>query len=176
MRHITIFLSLLVALYSCQKSRNPVENISDTTWTRAELASIAAKYGLRDSVYAAKTFYGHMPDSAIWTGNKVEQWEAFFAHWSDLAKMMKEHQEFTIRRKTIRNVAEFYALLESYPHYFKSHIESYADGITGYNKSKQDALSQKWHIYISDEDGSNVFLPANDDDGTFPGKRIDDGQ
>ena len=62
-------------------------------------------------------------------------------------------------------------LIESLPTMYADHAKSLG-GSAAYQKEKQERIATDMHIYMG-EDSVLTFIPAKGDDGTYPGRRLD---
>lgn len=86
---------------------------------------------------------------------------------------MNNNEYIQFRREIIVTSADdYYRLIEKYPTVYQSRVNAYG-GIEAYNKRKNDKINSNLHIYLA-KDGSIVFIPAEGDDGTYLGKRLDE--
>ncbi|MCK6694416.1 MAG: hypothetical protein L6Q97_20250, partial [Thermoanaerobaculia bacterium] len=103
-----------------------------------------------------------------------EFWDSYFAYWKKFSMREKEIQGFRKELSTVTSMSDYYRLIEKYPKVYQEKVRLYG-GLEAYNKRKEEHLSSDIHIYLNDK-GALVFIPANADDGTYPGKRLDKGK
>jgi hypothetical protein len=168
-----IFVFLLLSIMA---ACNTQEEMADTNrqvgMTRAELVEMAAKYGLQDSVragYRAKWF--HVPENAL---PRITNREAMEERLQDYKLILDIHRERDEIRKLlpqVKTVAAYFEILDRFPVTYAGKIKSYGS-VEKYEAYKKEMLSRQWHIYLNKE-GDIRLIPAEKDDNTFPGKRLD---
>jgi hypothetical protein len=162
------FLSILLISLAC----NYLDNSQDARGiTRQDLVEIATKYNLQDSIREGyKGFYFYLPDASL-SGMTRENAELKIANFRRVLDRMNDREKFQKKLPEIKNVEGFFALIEEVPERLQDRINAMG-GKDQYESYKKEMLSKKWHIYLNDQ-GSITMIPAEKDDNTFPGKRLD---
>jgi len=167
---LALFSILITACKSTEK-----DELREVGVTREQVVAIASKYGLQDSIaegYVSPYFKPFPPQA--YPALSKEFWEGYFANWRKFSDEERAFQQFRQETSSITNALEYYQLIEKYPSVYKSRVSAYG-GIDGYNRRKSEDINDNLHIYLS-KDGAIVFIPADADDGTYPGKRLDKGK
>lgn len=143
--------------------------------TREQVLNVAAKYGLRDSIaigYVSHRFQPFPPEAYPYLN--APYWEGFFQRWRKYLDKAAEQKLFDLQKSNITTVKEYFNLIEQFPLIYQSMVEA-AGGQEIYNKEKQYTLSHNYHIYLG-ETGIIALIPAEKDNGTYPGNRLDKGE
>ena len=143
--------------------------------TREQILDVADKYGLRDSIaigYVSHKFQPFPPEAYPYLN--AQYWEGFFLRWRKYLDKAAEQKMFDLQKSNIKTVQEYFNLIERFPLIRQSMVEA-AGGEEAYNKDKQYTLSHKYHIYLGTT-GVIALIPAEKDNGTYPGIRLDKGE
>lgn len=174
MKYIILVFAIFTLFLAC-KHYEKEETANKVGVTREEVIAIAAKYGLQDSIaagYVSPHFKPFPPEA--YPGLTPEFWDSYFAYWQKFSIQEKEMQGFRSELPTVTSMADYYRLIEKYPKVYQEKIKLYG-GIEAYNQRKERHLSSAMHIYL-DSKGALVFIPADADDGNYPGKRLDNSK
>ncbi len=135
-------------------------------WTLNEVKSMVKKYNLQDSVTATKNNGLMYKEKA-----EIERWGQSWA------KSIDERAKITTYFKdteTVRNRADYFKLLDSYPSIKQVLIKSHG-GEIGFQKYKEVSLKTLWRVYRNDR-GELAFRPASNpisEEEKYLGKRVD---
>lgn len=171
MKNTIVILIIITPFFACKNSEKD-EMANKVGVTREEVLAIAAKYGLQDSIaegYVSPHFKPFPPEA--YPALTPEFWDSYFAYWQKFSMEEKEKQGFRNELPRVTSMADYYKLIEKYPKVYQEKVKLYG-GIEDYNKRKEKHLSSDMHIYL-DNKGALVFIPANSDDGNYPGIRLD---
>lgn len=172
--YLLIFSIMTFAIISCNKEKETAIHVQKGV-THQDVASLAKKYNLQDSIAAGYTpIYGSIPSEAFYPEITVEKLDRYFAHWRAFADDINEMQHFIEARKKVNTLDEYYALLEAHPILFKNTVEE-AGGMEAFLKEKKRRYKQD-NIYLDLNDGSIILVKAKYDNGPQPGRLIHKAQ
>ena len=143
--------------------------------TREQVVAIATKYNLQDSIaegYESPRFKPFLPEAYPYLTE--EFWDRYFWQWRKFSDHYNEDMQFRQDLASIRSMAEYYKVIESYPRQHEFWVKT-SGGLEGYNREKSEKLNGNYHIYLC-KDGAIAIIPAETDKGTYPGKRLDKGK
>lgn len=160
MKHFLSF-SILLILLSCNK------DIPPKGVTRQDVLDIAAKYNLQDSLKEGyNPRFGNIPPEAFYPYLTKEQLDADFAHWRNIADSWKQTAAFCAKRRFVKNLDEYFALIESYPIFYREFVDS-EGGIEAYKAWKVD-VANNCNVYVDPNVGDVLIVhpPKSGEDDT----------
>jgi hypothetical protein len=163
---------LLHFITACKGDFASIADQNSKQLSKDEIIEIARKYNLQDSIFTATpTKYGSFPDaSRVYSSVNEKECEAYFAQWRKQADFASEFYKYYEERKHITSVAEYFEVLEKYPHNLQSYVETLG-GMEQYQAHKKERLAGNYHLYL-DAENALVWIKASEDDGKFPGKLL----